>query len=290
MTLVLSVRGKTTIWMLADRRLTVGRRVVRDDAVKLLRVEADDGNAIVGYAGLGATLAGTQPSDWMGRVLRGRTGTIYQLLDVLAAAGLRELPRHIGPGAFDHAALVAALVDKVPAIYVVGTERSAIRSIYSKRYNRIQSTFGQSPPFSVAGSGTAAASTLVRSGYRRLLRLIKFFEKGRVSAALVADEMAKISYEVHLKEPTVGPRSMAIWTDRHGGGGHIGYTGTSRESDGPCYPTISKGTDIGALVSTAMRVRFGNPLIVTVPFPELDVERLNEELRKLPSEPDERLK
>ena len=156
MTLVLALRGRTTIWMLADRRLTAGSRIVRDDAIKLVRLESDGERAIIGYAGLGATSAGTQPSDWMGRVLRGRRGTLEQLLAVLAEAGLNELPRHIRAGAFNHTAIAAALVNKVPVTYGVGVKRSVAGDQYEKYYNRYLSSVGTVPAIAVAGSGAAS--------------------------------------------------------------------------------------------------------------------------------------
>ena len=61
-----------------------------------MRLETTDGVGLLAYAGLGATPRGTQPSDWMSAVLRGRGGqTFEQALGVLSAAATRELPRHL---------------------------------------------------------------------------------------------------------------------------------------------------------------------------------------------------
>ena len=70
MTLVLTVNGPETIWLLADRRLSYEGRSPKDDARKVMFLETTDGVAILGYAGLGATARGTEPADWMSAVLR----------------------------------------------------------------------------------------------------------------------------------------------------------------------------------------------------------------------------
>jgi len=96
MTLVVTVNGPEAIWLLADRRLN--RRLsgrsgpIKDDARKLMFLETDDGVAILGYAGLGATALGTEPADWMSAVLRGRRLSVEASLSVLAEAVKRQLP------------------------------------------------------------------------------------------------------------------------------------------------------------------------------------------------------
>jgi len=63
MTLVVTVNGPETIWLLADRRLSRGGQPWREDARKVMLLEPTDGVAILGYAGLGATALGTEPAD-----------------------------------------------------------------------------------------------------------------------------------------------------------------------------------------------------------------------------------
>ena len=84
MTLVLTIQGREAIWLLADRRLSIKGHRPRDGARKIMMLDTADGVAILGYAGLGMTAAGTEPSDWMVRVLRGRTLSLEQSLSVLA--------------------------------------------------------------------------------------------------------------------------------------------------------------------------------------------------------------
>ena len=62
MTLIVTVNGPESIWLLADRRLSFGgNRKPRDDAIKILALETTDGVALLGYAGLGLTVRETEP-------------------------------------------------------------------------------------------------------------------------------------------------------------------------------------------------------------------------------------
>jgi len=62
-TLVVTINGPETIWLLADRRLSFKDRPPKDDARKVMFLETTDGVAILGYAGLGVTGLGTEPAD-----------------------------------------------------------------------------------------------------------------------------------------------------------------------------------------------------------------------------------
>jgi hypothetical protein len=92
--LVLSVHGRDTIWVVADRRLSYGgRRRPIDDAVKIVDLDTIDGRGLLAYAGLGATARGTHPSEWMSEVLRGRGGLRFEhALKVLADAAVTGRP------------------------------------------------------------------------------------------------------------------------------------------------------------------------------------------------------
>jgi hypothetical protein len=94
-TLVLAALGRETIWLLTDRRLSVGERPLKDDARKTTVVTAKDGIAMIGYAGLGQTGGGTEPADWICSVLRNRKQTVEGALGVVSAAMQRQFPPHL---------------------------------------------------------------------------------------------------------------------------------------------------------------------------------------------------
>ena len=118
MTLIVSVNGPETVWLLADRRLSRGTTVHSEDARKILLLETTDGVAILGYAGLGETVAGTEPADWMSRVLRGYNLPLEQMLPVLAGACKDQLPNHLR-GLPGHCILVTAVVNGEPRLYTI---------------------------------------------------------------------------------------------------------------------------------------------------------------------------
>jgi hypothetical protein len=123
MTLVLSVNGPETIWMLVDRRLSYRGRPPKDDACKLMYLETIDGDAILGYAGLGATALGNEPAYWMSNVLRGRNDTLEQSLGFIANAMKTQLPRHLihlrHLALPAHHVIVPAFVNGVPELYSI---------------------------------------------------------------------------------------------------------------------------------------------------------------------------
>ncbi len=66
--------------MVADTRFIYSGRVPKENGRKLMFLETVDGIAILGYTGLGATVKGTEPADWMSAVLRGRNLPLEQSL------------------------------------------------------------------------------------------------------------------------------------------------------------------------------------------------------------------
>jgi hypothetical protein len=122
-TLVATINGPETIWVLADRRLSSGSRVVREDARKVMFLEATDGVAILGYCGLGATGQGNEPSNWMSAVLRGRNLPLEQSLGVIADAMKEQFPRHmvrmLGHGGPQHNVIVPAFLGEQIMLYSI---------------------------------------------------------------------------------------------------------------------------------------------------------------------------
>lgn len=135
-----SVRGRETLWVVTDRRLSYGRlRPPIDDAVKVMCLETNDGVGVLGYAGLGATSKGTQPSEWMSAVLRGRGGMGFEeSLGVLATVATRELPRHlvlVAGGA--HFIIVPAFLWGVgPRLYSIDNVVSSRGKQHSYRFTK----------------------------------------------------------------------------------------------------------------------------------------------------------
>lgn len=266
-TLVLSVHGRDTMWLLTDRRLSYGpSRPPVDNAVKVLELGTTDGIALLGYAGLGATARGTQPSTWMSAVLRGRPGlTLEQALGVLSDAAIRELPRHMAAMPFGaHTILASAYLNGVgPRTYTVDNVIDPLTRQHFSRYTRhVPPDPGPpAPRVALAGTGGIFLTGVAATWERSLLRLVKAHDNGKVRPRAVADELARLNVEAHkgVRDGSVGPRCIVVWrrrldASRPGeGGGHLCYTETTPEAEMPPLPAIQNGMDLQALVDISMK-------------------------------------
>jgi hypothetical protein len=263
MTLILAVTGPDSIWMLADRRLTGERR--QDDAVKIMSLDTSDGISLLGYAGLGKTANGTQPADWMSRVLLGRNLTLEHSINVLAEEMTAQLPSHMlglpdADGPF-HVVVIPPFVGTEPRLYGINLEISPDRTRY--RHGRGRGVFHPRPGIpktlraGIAGSGAEYLNR--NTGWmRKVLRLVGAFDRGRISSRTVADHLAKLNLEVHQNVGTVGPSCIVAWRLRRGitdkNGGQQFYTGTARDPSSPALPSISQGLDVRAICQIMMPV------------------------------------
>jgi hypothetical protein len=258
MTLILAAIGKHSLWMLSDRRLSVGKRPVRDDATKVMLLENNNGSAILGYAGLGSTPGGTQPSEWMSRVLRGRNLPIEQLLGVLTDAMrhqfYRPLARMRRGGHAQHDVVVPAFVTGVPKLFTISLVLTADgKALY--RYTRHETKHPSGvvgpPTLIYAGSGISILQRNL-AWQRDLRRMIKAHERGLVPPLFIADRLAALNYSVHLKDPFVGPNCIVTWKYGRekpfgGGGATQSYSRSSRDAATPAIPMIVGGIDMAAL-------------------------------------------
>lgn len=303
MTLVIAVNGLETIWLSADRRLTQRGQVVREDARKCLRIETTDGVALIGYAGLGATAAGTEPCDWMNSALRGVNRPLEETLGLLCDVMNRQLPRHLTAlptqAVPAHHVIVPAFVGNEVRFYTIELELSPDRRSHRFRYLRHTrpSRAGPGVPlFAIAGSGARCLSNPNHAGMRNLRAIVRRHDRGRLSAICVARHLAGLNQEVHYQEQSVGPRCTVAWFhrrggDHQGGGGIASFTGVDLDETLPAIPVLSWGLDVvqlaGAIIPSVSEifkaVREGRP------EPELDRDKTDSALSRLPWKPDETL-
>jgi hypothetical protein len=222
MTLILTVNGPDTIWLLADRRFSAPGLAPKDDARKLMFLETTDGVALLGYAGLGATALGTEPSDWMSNVLRGRNLPLEQSLGVLAEAMKTQLPRHLARAPANvqpaHQLLVTAFLGDEARYYTIDlaleSDRGSPRISYT-RWVAGDSTpipptvAARTPRLRHGGSGGLYLSR-DKTWARSLLRFVNAHDRGQISSQAVADHLATLNNQVHLgmTDKSVGPRCI----------------------------------------------------------------------------------
>lgn len=309
MTLVLSVHSRDSLWLMVDRRLSYGgRRPPIDDAVKVMNLETTDGVGLLAYAGLGATSQGTQPSEWMSAVLRGRGGlTFEQALGVLSAAANKELPKHLAsmPGGA-HFIIVPAFVRGVgPRLYSIDNVVDGKTGRHWYRYTSYQTTaaLGSRPPrLAVGGTGGIYLAQKDKGWQRALLSLVNAHDRGKVSDYLIADQLARLNHEARqgVRDGTVGPRCIVVWRRRPdarrpaSGGGHQFYTGVERDQGSDAIPTIANGMDVESIMEVLtphfLTRLADHGLGASLTTSDEEVAELNRLLAKLPSEPDEKLR
>jgi hypothetical protein len=263
-------------------------------------VETDDGVAIIGYSGLGATSLGNEPSEWIGNVLRGRRYSLEQCLGTLAGAIKAQFPPHLARMHHPfHTMVVPAFLGDDARIYTIDLLLAPNRSDYAFRYaHHIRPDTGKAPRLTAAGSGSVYLTTSDGAWMRELLRLVNAHDRRRIGPLVVADWLARLSYRVHMgtRDGSVGPRCIVAWRYRQhsangGGGGSQYYTRESRDSASPALPTIANGQDVRAIARVFMpywmenisRMASGN---APLPF---DDDAINADLGQLPTDPDERL-
>jgi hypothetical protein len=309
-TLVVTVNGPESIWLLADRRLSYEVRSPKDDARKVMFLQSTDGVAILGYAGLGATAVGTEPADWMSAVLRGRNLPLEQSLGALAEAMKKQFPQHMvrmpgrdgGPA---HNVIVPAFLREEPRLYTIDLAFAPDRKSYAFRYTRHlvdkpPLAMPRPPRVAIAGSGGIyLAQKKDKKWMRSLLRMVRANDRGHVPPLAVADHLANLNNEVRLgiRDKSVGPRCIVAWRHREGGvhkggGGHQFYTDSTRDSGSPCLPTIVAGMDLQALLSVEMPriTKMFEAMRAGQPAKELSKDEINAELARLLDKPDENLR
>jgi hypothetical protein len=272
-----------------------------------MNLETTDGVGLLAYAGLGATSQGTQPSDWMSAVLRGRGGlTFEQALGVLSAAANKELPKHLmsTPGGA-HFIIVPAFVRGIGArLYSIDNvvDRKTRRHWY--RYTSHQRSGEPGSPsirLGAGGSGGVYLALKDRAWQRALLSLVNAHDRGKISDRVIADQLARLNYEAHqeLHDGSVGSRCIVVWRRRPDaragapGGGHQFYTGVERDPTSAAIPTIANGMDVRSIVEVLMtqfQTRLANHGLSSGAAFDFDKHEMNRLLAQLPSEPDERLR
>jgi hypothetical protein len=247
MTLVVAALGRESIWIRANRR------ILTDDATKILRLERGSDAALLGYSGLGKTPRGTQPSEWMNAVLRGKNEPIERSLEIIGGAIGRQIPKYMlkVPGAGDaaHVVLAPAFVAERPLLYTLRLDLDGKNSRHRVSAVRHETVDGprRYVRIGLAGSGTPKLLN-DRAKLLSLLRLISKHEKKRIPAFTVAREFARLNLEVSRKEPSVGPDCIVAWHYRRNGPIKLSpafqaFSGLTRATGAVALPINSNGME-----------------------------------------------
>lgn len=295
MTLVLAINGPETVWMVTDTRLSFKNGPPKDDGQKIMVLETTDGVALLGYAGLGKTARGTQPSTWMSSVLRGRNFPQERMLQMLADALKREFPPHLkGQSEIPlHIVIVSAFCEGKPQAYTIELVTTPDKSQFFRFVRRVHSERARPPRLSLAGSGATYLASKT-DWIRTIFRTIKAHNNRKLSDYAVADVLAKINLEAHSHEKTVGPNCIVAWRHRNGGlhkgGGAHQFYEHGKRVNSDLLPIIGNGADIKAILQVlAPEFQRSLTAMMNGVSRDIDTGSLGEALSKLPVQPDEKL-
>ncbi len=218
----------------------------------------------------------------------------------------REFPRHLARlegGTPTHNIIISAHVAGEHRLYTIDMTFSDDRAHCYWRYTRhvlkqLSSGHLVTHQLALGGSG---GQLLERdpTWLRPLRRLASAHDRELIHAQLVADHLASLAYDVHLRAPdkSVGPRCIVAWRNtrdgpRRGGGGQCCYTARLRDATAPILPTIARGMDVRAIVEVMLpHIRSAHDeAFDSDAAPNLDIDALNADARKLPEGPDEHLR
>ncbi|MFC6655691.1 hypothetical protein ACFQEX_09285 [Roseibium salinum] len=231
------------------------------------------------------------------------------MLDVIADAMKREFPPHLNSFRDvrdrQHRFLIAAFVGDRPCAYTIDLVYSQTGYVF-RRGNHIMGETLQPlripPPVGLAGSGAACLERQT-DWVRPTLSLVNAYNKKKISAVTVADQLARVAYFSHTEErKTVGPGSIVIWRNskkglQKGGGSQLYYANNKSASASSNVPSIMRGWDMSATSDVLMRhvtphlKKMLEAAQKGAPKPNLDglEEDINKELSQLPSDPDDKL-
>jgi hypothetical protein len=259
-------------------------------------LDTTDGTAILAYAGLGATAAGTEPSDWMSATLNGLNLPMEQSLGHLAEKIKERLLGHLKGS--PHVVVAPAFVTGEARLYMISAVHSREKKEYSIKYERriMRPDLPITPRVCCAGSGAAAVRKGGLKCMRDILRLIAAHDRRAVTALTVADQFAALNDTVAAEDNLVGRRCIVAWRYspqgvHGGGGGHQYYSGSDRDADSRALPTLAQAFDIRAIVGVIGPYTFdlmkaskesGVPI-------EIDTTKVNELLGELPEGPNDEL-
>ena len=201
MTLVYAAQTKRSVWLMTDRRLSYGdsKRAPHDDGVKQCHIYTEDGIVMLGYAGLGKTSVGIQPSTWMAGIFNGLKGTVPEHLELLKLRMLEQLPKHFKKikskeDVLLQPVIAPAIVNGKTRIFVV--QFSAYRAhkrnlgiVAIPQYTNKLTGFKYNCCDLATGSGQREPFKIGNSWRRELFNRLKLFDNAKVDGNYVAEHL-----------------------------------------------------------------------------------------------------
>ena len=304
MTLAIAVVTPRVACVAADRRYS-GVGALRDTlGTKLCRVDTSDSNGFMTYAGVGAR-AYQQPlevSRWLTNVLRGYNRTLEQTLEHVRSAATRQGLLRLQAG---HSFLYAGFRNGQPTIQMVtGQDGITMKQFARQRtlerhalqgsgFKRVNLNMGERSvaTFAIGSGAPLMDQAMVLQGIRSARRLKHNYEEGGRLATVLSHVIRAVS----KLEPTVGPEVVCAWTYAGGGGSHVHYDSQGRRAgNGEGIPSVERGfpmSEMFELIAPMLFSQMNDLMAATeagIPIPQPDMSEVNEALRGLKRDPNEK--
>jgi len=259
MTFAVVLASRTAIWACADRQLTDKQNPRRSSksGVKIVAIETPDAVALLTYAGVGS-VRDTQVSQWVYRTLRGLNNIpLERSLEHIADAGRRRLVQYAKRESIDHFFTAAAIRDGKHYVYDIDLRKNPPLIIRRIPKTRNQVKIGMS------GSGGLYVYRYEFSRLKWLARLIRQYEREKVSAEFVARQLASLNVSISARaradgNNTVSPESIVI--HRHPKGKRAGgrqwcfdANGNTIDDLDAAVPTLANGMPVSEITAAIMR-------------------------------------
>lgn len=296
MTFVITVVSHQGLWQSSDHRLSQGGRAVSDASMKHVRLDAEDGKAIIAYAGLGAVNE-TAISEWVRKLLRGSRRPIERHLGVLKDASDRILaPICLNTKTF-HTFSVAAFQDGLPVCYfITNRSRDDDGDFIDKDFIFIKFALEGERRYILNFEGTGALVLTDEDAMNGLItgtirRRAKKVSLGEDVMALLARINKDVSQDKRSGD-AVSPHCVVTFLERPDVNFRSKFFGWEPKSNHPIFQDLVSGLDVTAIVEVlAPRIfeRLKNKLRGARTNSDFDIDADNEALRQHDFAPTDKL-
>jgi hypothetical protein len=251
MTFALVFASHGSIWASTDRQLGDPRPYRSGPTgVKVTLLFASDGLALLVYAGIGRVWD-TQVSQWVYRTLLSRKISLESSLEHICDAAGRKLRVHARRAGSGHLFLAAARVGGRPCLYTMDIMRPTSPLGCEQPRTRTQ-VISRS-----CGTGAHYAETFERTRITKISRLIRRYDTGKISAFIVARELATLNTRVSERARSASPPDTSISSEcvvccRNfaGGGSYLAFDANGqidRLEPNPKLPIVAFGEPISGM-------------------------------------------
>ena len=295
MTLVITVASHRGLWQASDHRLSAGSRTVDDSSMKHVRLQAQDGKAIIAYAGLGK-VGDTPISDWIRKLLRGSKRSLDEHLGILKEASDRKLTPFCRKLKMPHTFSIAAFRDGCPTFYgITNSIRKEGRIYIGDEFQCARFDLGSSPKAMVINAEGTGVKALPDPD--AIENMIRGTIRRRAKKPSLGDDvmavLARLNWDAsqHKKcNGTVSPHCVVTFLESPDAGFHSKFCGWDPDANHPVFQDLAAGHDMTGIIEALMPAfrrmaeRFRKRKVVDV-----DIDELNEALRKRDFKPTDKL-